>query len=385
MVNFSTVCGADSAYAYNFTLYDEETNTMFGEMNSTFEAVFRLTDATGLLDKNMTFNMTHNFTYPICFTPSFATFQVDATIRYYNISGYSTRYYFIRNGTANNVTQTIRLYLLENAYSSPIQFIIRESDGITAAPNVVIRALRQFLPSDTYETVAMSMTDGNGNAFTYLKMNTVYHKFYLERNGVVLQVIDQGILGGYDVSLGKTLTWSLQSANLAETFTYLGKISGSCAFNTSTSKVTCTFNDTSGVSSGISLYVQKFGSLTWTTVCTNTTSLSAGTLSCNVASYGNGTYYYWIYGTHSPSAPLLISSGAFRIGATNIYGTNGLIIAALLILVLALVGAFNPSVSIVLATVGLVTSYGLGFIDVSLGALVGIVVVAGILIIKNKS
>jgi hypothetical protein len=82
---------------------------------------------------------------------------------------------------------------------------------------------------------------------------------------------------------------------------------------------------------------------------------------------------------------MLTYSGTFKIGGTNLYGTNGLIIAAFLILVLALVGAFNPSVSIVLAIIGLIASFAIGFVEMSLLSLVGIIIVAGIIILKSKS
>jgi len=385
------LCNSTQLRAYNFTYFNEELNEKMTSINLTanayrFEASFNvfLNTPNDIGTKNFVFNLSSSNSYVICLQPDSASFKANADIRYLNETSFSTRFHFLRFNNITNSTTFLRLYLLDNSFSSPIRFIIREADGISPAGNVVVRAMRQYIENNSFETVAMGLTDSEGKAFTFLKMNTVFHKFRLERDGVVLREITQGVLGGSDVSLGLELIFSLNPQPLAEPFLYLTRITKLCTSNVTTSIVTCTFNDTSISATKFTLTVQKFGSLKWTQLCQQSVSAAAGSLTCNVSSSGNGTYYYWLF-AQFPKTNLLVDSNSFTVGKTQLFGTNGLIAAAFLIMVLAFLGIFNPSVSIIMGVLGMIISVWIGLLDVSIGALVGIIIVAGIVVIKNRA
>jgi len=376
--------------AFNFTFYTEEDDKIVNATNlsstaNKFEATFWAFKNGSSYQRNYTFNLTGNVSYPICLEHNETSFLVDAHIRYYNTS-YSTRNYFLENYTVDNVTDNISLYLLETTLSSPISFEIRESNGINPAASVVIQALRFYPDKNVYRIVAMALTDGDGKGFSYLKMNTVFHKFRLYRDGEFMREIEQGVLGGADVAAGLTLTYSLTVTSLAEIMEIYEQVAGSCTSNNATAIVTCTYDDSSTHLQTMYLTIQKLSNVSWVSICTNSSITDNGTLTCSAASAGNGTYYYWLYGKFASSTLLTIkiADGSFNVGQLNIFGTAGLLFSAILIIALVMIGSFNPIVTIFMGITGLVVSSILGMLDISLAALVGIIIVGIIIAIKSR-
>ena len=376
--------------AFNFTFYTEEDDKIVNATNlssteNKFEATFWAFKNGSSYQRNYTFNLTGNVSYPICLEHNETSFLVDAHIRYYNTS-YSTRNYFLENYTVDNVTDNISLYLLETTLSSPISFEIRESNGINPAASVVIQALRFYPDKNVYRIVAMALTDGDGKGFSYLKMNTVFHKFRLYRDGEFMREIEQGVLGGADVAAGLTLTYSLTVTSLAEIMEIYEQVAGSCTSNNATAIVTCTYDDSSTHLQTMYLTIQKLSNVSWVSICTNSSITDNGTLTCSAASAGNGTYYYWLYGKFASSTLLTIkiADGSFNVGQLNIFGTAGLLFSAILIIALVMIGSFNPIVTVFMGITGLVVSSILGMLDISLAALVGIIIVGIIIAIKSR-
>jgi len=376
--------------AFNFTFYTEEDDKIVNATNlsstaNKFEATFWAFKSGSTFQRNYTFNLSGNVSYPICLEHNETSFLVDAHIRYYNTS-YSTRNYFLENYTVDNVTDNISLYLLETTLSSPISFEIRESNGINPAASVVIQALRFYPDKNVYRIVAMALTDGDGKGFSYLKMNTVFHKFKLYRDGEFKREIEQGVLGGADVAAGLTLTYSLTVTSLAEIMEIYEQVVGSCTSNNATAIVTCTYADSSTHLQTMYLTVQRLSNVSWTAICTNSSITDNGTLTCDASGGGNGTYYYWLYGKFASSSLLTIkiADGSFYVGQLNIFGTAGLLFSAILIIALVMIGSFNPIVTIFMGITGLVASSILGMLDISLAALVGIIIVGIIIAIKSR-
>lgn len=386
-MNLST-CGVNATRAFNFTFYREETDLPTNEIAidaNNFEATFIVYKNGSSLNRNYTFKLNGSNYYEICISPNFTTFLTDAHIRYFNTS-YSTRNYFLENYTVDNKTDNISLYLLETTLSSPISFEIRESNGINPAASVVIQALRFYPDENVYRIVAMALTDGDGKGFSYLKMNTVFHKFKLYRDGEFKREIEQGVLGGADVAAGLTLTYSLTVTSLAEIMEIYEQVVGSCTSNNATAIVTCTYADSSTHLQTMYLTVQRLSNVSWTAICTNSSITDNGTLTCDASGGGNGTYYYWLYGKFASSSLLTIkiADGSFYVGQLNIFGTAGLLFSAILIIALVMIGSFNPIVTIFMGITGLVASSILGMLDISLAALVGIIIVGIIIAIKSR-
>lgn len=381
-IGFLSSCGANDVVVFNFTYFNEETDSIISAANLaadsySFEATFNAFSSVpgDLINRSTTYNFTGANSYVICVLENVTSFKTNADIRYFNES-FSTRFHFLRFEDVTNVTTFKRLYLLDSAISSPITFNIREADGITNAPNIVIEAQRQFLANGSFRTVAMGLTDGEGEAFIFLKMNTVFHRFLLFEDGVLQRVIDQGVIGGDDIAVGTTFTFTLAPGVLADILQVYLKVGSLCNFNNVTNIVTCSFNDTTGLMNRVFLTTQKMGSLSWTQVCQSSSTDSIGTITCNVTSAGNGTFYFWLWGDFGEdNIGQILSAQGFFVGQEILFGTEGLVFAIFLIIAMAMVGSYNPVVTIIMGTIALAFTAALGMVVISLGVLTGIMIV----------
>jgi len=69
----------------------------------------------------------------------------------------------------------------------------------------------------------------------------------------------------------------------------------------------------------------------------------------------------------------------------NIFGKVGLLLYFLLIITLAFVGLWSPTVSIVLALLGLVMSVWIGLLTLSVTSVISLLIIGGIMISKIKN
>jgi hypothetical protein len=382
-------CNATLTEAFNFTFYDEETNTEqinFAEGGNRFEATFSVYDAAGSnVVANYTFNLSNASSYAICLNPSDTSFLSDATIRYYNDS-YTTRYYFLERYTVDNVSDSIPLYLLGSTDSSPISFVVYEDDGITGADDVIIYAERYYPDPNEYEIVSMAKTDGDGNAFTYLKMNTVFHRLSLYRDGVQERIFADSLLGG-DASIGTSVTLALAEPYLTDWWRIYELTDTSCEDNNETAIVSCSWTDSSGYLDTMTLTAQRYGAMAWAEVCQDSDTGSAGTVSCNVTSDGDGTYYYWLFGNYSlDDLNLKFAEESFSIGIdTRPFGTEGLMLVIIIILLLVMMASSSPATTIVAGIVALIISIAMGALDRNLlMPVIGIIFVGIILAMKVR-
>ena len=100
----------------------------------------------------------------------------------------------------------------------------------------------------------------------------------------------------------------------------------------------------------------------------------------------NRTYHY-IYTGSSSQADTVLRSG-WVVGNNlldNDLGVMGVFLAGAIILTMALLGAWNPAVSLVMGTVGLIFAVFMGFISIGAGFIIGLIVVMAIAIYKVKT
>jgi len=283
------------------------------------------------------------------------------------------RYMYITNDTNQNLTmyfpQTANLYTIyiKASYMSIANALITVS----------------LLVDNDWKIIAEYLTQYDGSAFMYFQSN-YNHK-------ILITHPSYGNLS-YDWAFTPTtpeMTFYYTTSNgttLAEIMSIYNQVVGNCTSNNATATVACTYNDSSAHLQTMYLSVQKLSNVSWTSICANSSASSNGTMTCSAASAGNGTYYYWLYGKFASSTTLTIkiADGSFTVGLINIFGTAGLLFSAILIIALVMIGSFNPVVTVFMGIVGLVASSVLGMLDISLAALVGIIIVGIIIAIKSR-
>lgn len=157
----------------------------------------------------------------------------------YTAPSYRTRSYF--TDIADNTTQTIDLYMIQNTTSSLIIFTIVDEKGVPI-DNATLRAQRYFIDDNAYLIVNMERSDGNGEAGMYLVPNDVYYQFVLVREGSTLgtfgpqRLFSSNIVIAANLLENPTASWNVIHQDLT----------GSLDWNNATNNVTYTWSDASG-------------------------------------------------------------------------------------------------------------------------------------------
>ena len=82
---------------------------------------------------------------------------------------------------------------------------------------------------------------------------------------------------------------------------------------------------------------------------------------------------------------IILDSDNKYFGHAGAQGEDGAIYAMFIILICAAFGLFNPAAAMGMAAVGVIISFALGYLPVSVAALIGFLLVIGLVIFKLKS
>jgi hypothetical protein len=365
-----TNCTAPSTTeTLQFFFRDEDTDAL---LVSDFDTTFNVWE-TGELARNYSWELTGANNYSICLYPAWASYTTDMMSQYES-SGYSPRNYYLDEAAISNVSQTINLYLGDNTTSDLITFQVLSAVGY-AVEDVYITISEYNIGTGTYNVVAILNTNFDGKAFSYLTKNTKWYRFILTLDGEVVGSYGPTILTEDDV------TFKL-SADYGQWFDYYDQYAYNCSLAGNTT--TCTITDTSGLMVSARLLVRQWAALNWTTLCDTTNTGSTVTLLCALGSTANNIYHYQFIGTFD-GADYVIESGYYdyRAGSTT-YGTMGVLLALMLMLVMVGIGIIRPPIAMLLGVISLMISYGIGLLAVSWGAIIGLLVVAAVIMIKTK-
>jgi len=355
---------------------NEETNNA---MNYSQDMTLTLNNGYDLYD-NKSFEFRNQTNYSICIYPSWATYQADSTSKYY-ATGFSDRYYYLDNATLTNNTQNINLYLHNS--TNPITFYISNEQGLGQS-NIIIQVQRWFIGTGTYLLVAEGLTDNNGYSYINLKPNDWY-KYILIQNRAVAKEFSTQYLNTTDVNL------AISSLSIPSYFNYWDKVAYSCIYSNATNVITCTYSDISGEAKNVCLQVDLYTMSNKTNVCNQCSNSSSSTLICSLPA-GNNTYKANLYGSFCCSTTsyfILWQQWIQTAGTiTSRFGSIGVLIAFILIMLMFFVGLWNYAVSIVLGMFGLTMSYTFGLLNITqttITTLIGMVVIGAIIIYEMRT
>ena len=320
---------------------------------------------------NLTVDGTHNF----CIDPDWATLNMNATFDY-KLDDYDRRFYFIKNMEISNTPEVINMYSLESSIGDPLQVTVEDSSGITQQ-DILIRLQRYYPQTDSYITVAMGQTGGDGTFSFDVDLYDVLYRFVLlDSDGTLLKEDPASTIGAS--------TWTLvtDTALSGKYWNYLD-LTYSCS-NTTT-MITCSVTDTTGGMTSATLEVFDTSSTRFTQICSTTGTSSSVTLECNTTGYSSGLLRYNLISNIGGVNYLLISEYLDDTSPLVPTSTNGLFPTLILILVISAIGIRDPSIAIMLSIVAVVISFGIGLFDVGMGGLVGFVVAGAIFVYKSGS
>lgn len=374
MVTNCTNTSLTNTTTLQFYLLDEEDSTaLTGDFDIDFDVWY-----TGNPVRAYAFDNTGQTTYRICIYPSWADYTVDAIMEYV-ATNYSQRTYFLDNASISNSSTAVNLYLSESANTSLVTMTVY-NELSQPEENVYITVQRYYIGTGTYKTIAIARTDFQGQTAAYLQLNTVWYRFVLSKNGEILATYSPFILTTDDI------TFRLTGEGVGEWFKYQGSTAYACYHSNTTNTTTCQVTDTSGLMVNVSLVVDRFDIVGWTNICKQYSTSSSATLVCPLGTTEGKLYRYVLRASYE-STSMVLDSGFFdntRPEGSQ-YGSLGVLAALLILITLPWIGAFKPSVALILCAIAVGISAGFGLIYLSWSSIMSFMIVLGIAIYKMRN
>lgn len=298
-----------------------------------------------------------------------------------NTSYLQERFYYFTlvNRTFNNLS----FYLLNDSLSTNITLTIYDQYN-TLLEDAYINIQKYDINTNTYTTKEIVKTNFGGQATFLGELNTEYYKFILEYpKGTIVKTTSPSYLFTDSLILKVVL-----GETSAENFDNYMSLSYDLIFNNETNNFKLNYLDSTGIINNACLYVYKqkiAGNILIDSSCS--TSASA-TILISVTPENGTTYLAKAYADLDGTNQLL-ESYIHTFNAENPYknDNSGLIYVIIIEILIILITFWNLPLMIGFAPFGLIISSMLGFLDVSIGVLMGIQIISIIIaiMISNKS
>lgn len=300
-------CSTNGVLIFNYTLLDEATQVNLSTIaNTTIEIGLTLYDNTrtnAVLNFSRLYNRTN--LAQVCLNVALTNvtiYSVDSVARYEGV-GYSPEYYNLLNFTLKNSTAPQNINLFDLSLDNSTDFLITVKDeNFKLAPGVLVNIMRQYITeNNTFKTVELPKTDSQGQTVGHFVLNDVRYNILVTNgtNGALIAYLNDVVPFCEDLSTGNCRININGFLTTGDIFNYNEEIKlalSTPVFNQTTRILSVDFYTFDGSTQDIELQAFKFDMLGNTSVCNNTLSSSAGTLSCTVPnSIGNSSLQLFIY------------------------------------------------------------------------------------------
>ena len=361
--------GGTNPAALNFTAYNEENISRI--LNYDFYGTFDYWLGDGSIAKEFSVSNASINETVIRISPN-ETYYVDAQIQYEK-EDYIKRTYYMNNHSIDNSTENINLLLLLE--DSSTSFIIKVIDEVQMpVENVYVNIQRFYAGEDSFRTVEMGLTDSSGKTVGHLEEETEDYRFIITQDGETLYTSEARKIYCEDTPCSITL--QIGESETTEWEDY-GEVDDDFEwdldYDESSNTWTYTYVDESGDASQGRLLVYLSEGDGKTTICNTTSPNPSATITCDTTGY-NGTIFAEAFVTRGTEILVYVKSVIVR-AIKDIIGNEGLIFAMFILLMLGLIGLWNPAVGIILVAAGFIFINFIGL------ASFGAVTIAGILVI----
>ena len=369
----TNLTGNSSVYDYSLwltnsvyiSIFDEETEALLNGTSVSLE-IFSDTDSQTGITTNGT----------ILFSDLLAD---DYHIRY-SATGYTERSYFVSVGA--RTTTNVNLYLLNDTQAVNVTTFVFDTTG-DPVESALVKMLKFYIDCNCYQTVQVEETDFEGSAANFLVdgFNSELYKFIISFGGT-----DYLETNPFKIT-SDTLNFFINFLDLDVTsdLAIVGGIASDLSFSNSTTSFTFTYSD--GGSNVVSACLKVYRELPSSTTLTNSTCISstAGTITVSAPRI-NGSTYKAVASVVFDGENYVLDTLYHTYKANGrITGLVGVFLTMILVLGFALISLWNPSVSIVLTVAAVVLAGVLGILTIGKTALMGLIAVAFIIILRNKS
>jgi len=374
-MSIANCTNSSSHKVLNFSLYDEATKAKAAN-NISIETTIILTS---IYMANMSWNFTHVVNYSnsvnastllICLPDGIlnSSNYTLSSITKYQFLNHVPEYHYINNFLLSmyNIPKLIPLYDLLTADSTSFLVEYRDENYLAHA-GYIIDILRYYVGEGLFRSVENGKTDEAGQTNAHLVTEDIIYKFNVWNNGNI----------EYQSSEYKALCQAVPCQIMLQkqgniTATTIGNFIISLPpFNKVTRTSTMSFATRDGTSAYINLSTYKNNGYDNETVCSDAVTGSTGSLSCTIPATAKGNQSYVLKVKEGQNSTTL----AYRLlyigtSAYTRFGYNGIVLAALTFMSLALLGISSGIMMVVFALLGLIFVSLLNILDT--GSIIGI-------------
>lgn len=342
-----TQCNATYKTQYvNYTIYDENlpSTKVLAEMDVTF--TYWLGDGTA---KKSTSLDSQNYvnSYSFCANVN-KTFYADIFITLKNNS-YSTRTLTFNDEVFTNLTTFKNIYMVNSTEGTDVIIQVRDA-GLVPIQGYYVSIERYYPGSNNYSEVVSAVTDEYGQFVATLIEDIVKYRFtFKDSSGNIVKTTTDMTIA----CRSSTCVLPFVIEDTTDDFSRFSNITNydwTFIFSNSTNTFTFSWNDVSGTSATNWLTVERI-LLNGTSIvsgCNTTSSLTSGSLTCNVGSQ-DASYTAVVYRKVGSGDWVRVSELYAKVGTTyNTFGIEGLIWSFLLLMTSIALGYAYPPVGMVL-------------------------------------
>jgi len=385
----NSVDGVTGSKALEMNLYNEENRSqkLTGNIAFNFDTTHH-----GEHSRNYAFQKTGVKTTDLCLYPDWAEYQLTGPIQYESESSqnslgktFKDRQYNLVNETVDNSTDPLDFYLLSDTYATPVYFEVTDQGG-DGVPGAKVKIQRYFIGENSYLTVAKSEADSKGVATTYLRVNEIYYKYTVTKDGEVLLSTDREILTCQTSPCTKELRVNPEEDN--------PYFQGSQGFQYSTDKLYNNDGNLTGFQATVShetdlmqksqLLVERQQTLGTETVCNVTATSNPTTLVCQFSKPAGDDEISYTLNAWANDNKYLLDDGVIN-QAPNIFSNNAYFAGTVIFLAFSMLGLASPKLGIAFSTAGVIVPWYLGFYAISTAAIGALALTAiGLMVIGNS-
>ncbi len=330
-------CSDYSNQIFNFTLRDEEEQTVIDNENTTID-VFLIVSETILETQisNISIRYSNLTEALVCVsnnTINTSSYRMDVIVRY-DGDTHDIEYYNIQNATLNS-SFSEEIILFDILSTSSEEFLITFKDeSFSLVEGALIDITRLYVDEGVFKTIEIPKTDSNGQTVSHLVENDVVYTFIIKKEGKILATINDVIAVCQDQTIGNCEINLQALVTETEIFgweTYTG-VDLSISFDEENRRVSTSFTTNDGTVSTMQMNVTEYTRFFNGTICFSSISSSSGTLICDIPiSYGNTTVITEIY---KDGVLIKTSYSTISRNPSELFGATGILLVALLFLTL---------------------------------------------------
>jgi len=352
---------------FNISILDEETN----------EPISNHSFIVQLISNAYATNITINGSSELAelLTPG------DYEIRYWESGDnttYSTKRSYYTTLTSQSY-QELNLYAIADSVSGYYTPVVLTSSGYYAE-GVIIKVIRGYIENETLvgHIVEMAKTDPNGQAVLRIVPNNVYYKFLGVKDSESFET-------NYFKVVQASHTFQLSGAEILEAISAANNNLFTLEYLNSTQTFRLTWNDPSGTIISGRLVVDEYSESGHQTLTDTTSTGSTGSIVYTLTNTTNRRFEARAYVNTTGEYGMLTDYLSVKDEeTTSIFGLMGVFITLLVFLFSVMVSGSSEGV-VVSGVVSILFMAAIGFLTLTWYAVVGIVIIAGVIVYKTRT